>query len=120
MSVDFHVRPVKHEKMSHPMWVMKSRKSVMETGDMTHFFDGMSSKLDDLSQGLYQLFINIFLTKGASELCGWLGVRMPGRWRGGGGPPRGKGRRGRGPTVVFFDLETTGFDRPIRPVQVCR
>lgn len=28
----------------------------------------------------------------------------------------GKGR-GR-PTVVFFDLETTGFDRPIRPVQI--
>ena len=22
------------------------------------------------------------------------------------------------PNVVFFDLETTGFDRPIRPVQV--
>ena len=22
------------------------------------------------------------------------------------------------PNIVFFDLETTGFDRPIRPVQV--
>ena len=22
------------------------------------------------------------------------------------------------PNVIFFDLETTGFDRPIRPVQV--
>jgi DNA polymerase III epsilon subunit-like protein len=22
------------------------------------------------------------------------------------------------PNVVFFDLETTGFDRPIRPVQI--
>ena len=29
------------------------------------------------------------------------------------------GRKGGRPTVVFFDLETTGFDRPIRPVQVC-
>ena len=24
----------------------------------------------------------------------------------------------RAPNVVFFDLETTGFDRPIRPVQI--
>jgi DNA polymerase III epsilon subunit-like protein len=22
------------------------------------------------------------------------------------------------PNIVFFDLETTGFDRPIRPVQI--
>ena len=24
----------------------------------------------------------------------------------------------RQPNIVFFDLETTGFDRPIRPVQI--
>jgi len=29
-----------------------------------------------------------------------------------------KGRKSRKPNVVFFDLETTGFDRPIRPVQI--
>jgi len=28
------------------------------------------------------------------------------------------GRRSQPPNVVFFDLETTGFDRPIRPVQI--
>lgn len=27
-------------------------------------------------------------------------------------------RRDQAPNVVFFDLETTGFDRPIRPVQI--
>jgi len=27
-------------------------------------------------------------------------------------------RKSKKPTVVFFDLETTGFDRPIRPVQI--
>ena len=26
--------------------------------------------------------------------------------------------KNRAPNVVFFDLETTGFDRPIRPVQI--
>jgi len=41
---------------------------------------------------------------------------------------QGNGRRNNGtkksfkqkivPTVVFFDLETTGFDRPIRPIQI--
>ena len=35
-----------------------------------------------------------------------------------GGKQYHQGRQRRGPNVVFFDLETTGFDRPIRPVQV--
>jgi len=30
----------------------------------------------------------------------------------------GRRNKFRPPTVVFFDLETTGFDRPIRPVQI--
>ena len=37
-----------------------------------------------------------------------------------GGKQRQQSRQRRGPTVVFFDLETTGFDRPIRPVQVLK
>jgi DNA polymerase III epsilon subunit-like protein len=35
-----------------------------------------------------------------------------------GGKQHQQSRQRRGPTVVFFDLETTGFDRPIRPVQI--
>ena len=37
-----------------------------------------------------------------------------------GGKQHQQSRQRRGPTVVFFDLETTGFDRPIRPVQVLK
>ena len=37
-----------------------------------------------------------------------------------GGKQHQQSRQRKGPTVVFFDLETTGFDRPIRPVQVLK